>query len=170
MFASCLPELGSFSVAPADILDSNILLKKSAISLLVSHSLCTSQVYMIKEFCWFSQVNLFHQNFPHRIHVLFLPSQFYVVHIHRDEQSSHDSRISIPNLELFPNRVLIELFRIAFTMTVLPMDDHRDFAQRERLGQSCWTMILAICVEADGSRCLEILTLEFSIICEHLPI
>ena len=38
MFASCLPEKGSFSFAPAEILDSNIFLKLSTTSLLVSHS------------------------------------------------------------------------------------------------------------------------------------
>ena len=35
-------------------------------------------------------------------------------------------QISIPNLELFPDRVPIE-------------DDHTDFAQEERLGLPCWT-------------------------------
>ena len=43
-------------------------------------SLSTSQVYMIKERCWFSQINLFVQYFPHRINILFLSSQFDVIH------------------------------------------------------------------------------------------
>ena len=50
-------------------------------------------------------------------------------------------RISIPNLELSPNRVLIELSQIDLPTTVLPKDDHKDFAQEERLGLPYWTMI-----------------------------
>ena len=50
-------------------------------------------------------------------------------------------RISIPNLELFPNRVLIERSRIAFPITVLPKDDRTDFAPQERLDLPYWTMI-----------------------------
>ena len=46
-------------------------------------SLSASQVYMIKERCWFSQIDFFIQYFPHRINVLFLSSQFHVIHIHR---------------------------------------------------------------------------------------
>ena len=45
-------------------------------------SLSASQVYMIKERC-FSQDNFFIEYFPHRFKILFLSSQFYVIHIHR---------------------------------------------------------------------------------------
>ena len=72
-------------------------------------------------------------------------------------------RVSILNLELFPNRVLIEVSRIAFPTTVLPEDDRIDFAQEERLGLPCWTMILANRVLVDVSKRLDILTSEFSI-------
>ena len=34
------------------------------------------QVYMIEERCWFSQINLFVEYFPHQINILFLSSQF----------------------------------------------------------------------------------------------
>ena len=50
------------------------------------------------------------------------------------------------------------------------MYDRTDFAQEERLGLPHWTMILAICVVVDESKCLDTPILEFSIICEHLPI
>ena len=40
-----------------------------------TRSLSTSQVYMIQERCWFSQINFFIEYFPHRINVLFLSSQ-----------------------------------------------------------------------------------------------
>ena len=55
-------------------------------------------------------------------------------------------RLDIPNLELSPNRVLTRFSQITFPIIVLPKDDPTDFAQQERLGLPCWTMILAICV------------------------
>ena len=79
-------------------------------------------------------------------------------------------RMSIPNLEHFPNRIPIELSRIAFPTIILPKDDHADFVQEERLGLPYWTMIWAICVLVDVSKCLDILTWDFFlIILEHLP-
>ena len=45
-----------------------------------------------------------------------------------------------------PNRAAIGFSQNAFSITVLPKDDHTDFAQQERLALPCWTMILAICV------------------------
>ena len=44
-------------------------------------TLSAYQVYMIKERCWFSQINFF-KYFPHRMNV-FPSSQFDVIHIHR---------------------------------------------------------------------------------------
>ena len=69
----------------------------------------------------------------------------------------------------FPNGVLKELPEITFPITFLPKDDRTDFAQEERRGLPYWTMILAICVVVDESKCLDTPILEFSIICEHLP-
>ena len=46
-------------------------------------SLSATQVYMIQERCWFSQIHFFVEYFPHRINILFLSSQFYFIHIHR---------------------------------------------------------------------------------------
>ena len=54
-------------------------------------------------------------------------------------------------------------------MTSLPKDDRTDFAQEERLDLPYWTMIQAICVVVDESKCLDIPMLEFSIILKHLP-
>ena len=45
-------------------------------------SLSTSQVFMIEVRYWFSQINFFVEYFPHRINILFLSSQFDVIHIH----------------------------------------------------------------------------------------
>ena len=55
--------------------------------------------------------------------------------------------LSIPNLELFPNWIPIELSRIAFPTIVLPKDDRIDSAQEEQLGLPCWTMIWATCLD-----------------------
>ena len=89
------------------------------------------------------------------------------------DKSSNFSRCTkkhFPNLELDPNSVLIELFQIAIPMIVLPEDDHTDFAQEERLDLPSWTMISAICVMAEVSKCLDILTLGFSMKTVHLPL
>ena len=81
----------------------------------------------------------------------------------------HGVRISIPNWKPSPNRTSIGFSQIAFPITVLPKDDHTNFAQEERLGLPYWTMILSICVVVDESKCLDILILEFSLFLEHLP-
>ena len=47
--------------------------------------LCATQINMVEEWCWFSQINVFHKDFPSQINVLFLSSQFDVIHIHRKE-------------------------------------------------------------------------------------
>ena len=51
-------------------------------------------------------------------------------------------------------------------MIVLPKDDRTDFAQEEQLGLP---MVWAICASVHVSKCLDILTLEFSITSVHLP-
>ena len=43
-------------------------------------SVSATQENMIKERCWFSQINFFIEYFPHGIKILFLSSQFYVIH------------------------------------------------------------------------------------------
>ena len=78
-------------------------------------------------------------------------------------------RRSIPTWKPSPNRTSIGFSQIAFPIIVLPKDDHADFAQEKRLGLPYWTMILAICVVVDESKCLDTPIWEFSIICEHLP-
>ena len=81
----------------------------------------------------------------------------------------HDVQRDIPNLEFSPSHASIGSSRIAFSITDLKKDDHINFVQEERLGLTYWTMILAICVVVDESKCLDTRIWEFSIICEHLP-
>ena len=40
----------------------------------LTFSLSATQINMVKKWCWFSQVNDFHEYFPHRIYVLFFPA------------------------------------------------------------------------------------------------
>ena len=74
----------------------------------------------------------------------------------------HGVRKSIPNWKPSPNRISIGFSQIAFPITVLPKDDPTDFVQEERLGLPYWTMIWAICVVVDESKCLDTPILEFS--------
>ena len=117
---------------------------------------------MIQERCWFSQIDFFVEYFPHRINVFFLSSQF-LWHPHTQIRKTvfHDVQRDIHNLEFSPGHVSIGFSQIAFPTTVLPEDDHTDFAQEERLGLPYWTMILAICVVVDESKCLDIPMWEF---------
>ena len=126
---------------------------------------------MIKERCWFSQIDFFIEYFPHRINVLFLSSQFNVCHPHAliRIKPFHGVRMSIPNWQPSPNRASIGFSQIAFPTTVLPKDDRTDFVQEERLGLRYWTMTSAICVVVDESKCLDTPIWKFKIICEHLP-
>ena len=72
-------------------------------------------------------------------------------------------------LKTFPNRVPKELSQIALPVVVLPEDDRTDSFREERLDLPYWTMIWAICASVDVCKYLDILTLEFSVILEHLP-
>ena len=81
----------------------------------------------------------------------------------------HDAQRDIPNLEFSPSHVSIGFSQIAFPIMVLPKGDRTDSVQEEQLGLPYWTMILAICVVVDESKCLDTPIWEFSIICEHLP-
>ena len=58
---------------------------------------------------------------------------------------------------------------LSHIIIVLPEDDRTDSFREERLGLRYETMILAICASVDVSKYLYIPSLEFSIICEHLP-
>ena len=81
----------------------------------------------------------------------------------------HDVQRDIHNLEFSPSHVSIGFSQIAFLTIVLPKDDRTDSVQEERLGLLYWTMILAICVVVNESKCLDIPIWEFSKICEHPP-
>ena len=80
----------------------------------------------------------------------------------------HVVRMNILNLEFSPGHAAIGFSQIAFPIIVLLKDDHTDSFQEDRLDLPYWTMIQAICVVVDESKCLDTPILEFSIIVEHL--
>ena len=103
------------------------------------------KINMVKGRWRFSQINVFHENFPCRTNVLlFFPASLI--------SSTYTNKICLfsrstnkhSQFGTFPNRVPIEFFRIACPTTVLPEDDNTDFAQEERLDLRCWTIISAI--------------------------
>ena len=127
----------------------------------LAFSLSATKINVVKESCGFSQINVFHYYFPHWVAVLFFPSQFYIVHIHWQEQSFFtvtEETFSIR--KLFPNRTSIGFSQIAFPLIVLSKDDRTNSFQEERLGLPYWTMIWVICASVDVSKSLDILTLE----------
>ena len=54
-----------------------------------------------------------------------------------------------------------KIFSNAFPILVLPKDDRTNSFQEERLDLPYWTMILAICVVVDESKCLDTPILDF---------
>ena len=129
--------------------------------------LSAAQVYMINERCWFSKKLLYL--------VLSTSDQCFVFpanltsSTYRDKNNPFSRCTNKHSREKpSPNRISIGFSQIAFSITVLPKDDDRDFAQKERLGLPYWTMISAICVVVDESQCLDIPIWEFSVILERL--
>ena len=49
----------------------------------LAFSLSATQINMVKQWCWFSQINVFQENLPSRFYVCSLACQFDIVHIHR---------------------------------------------------------------------------------------
>ena len=62
---------------------------------------------------------------------------------------------TFPKREFSPIHVSKGLSQIAFPTIVLPKDDRKDSAQEEQLSLPYWTIILAICVVVDESKCLD---------------
>ena len=76
---------------------------------------------------------------------------------------------TFPMWNFLPSMFQKDFLTVAFPTIVLLKDDRTNSFQEERLGLPYWTMILAICVVVDESKCLDIPIWEFSVICEHLP-
>ena len=83
----CNPNKRShLSVAPAEILDSNMLLQLSNnIVAYLTFSLSATHINMVEECRWFSQINVFRENFPCRTKVLLFPKQYNIFHIRGQE-------------------------------------------------------------------------------------
>ena len=94
---------------------------------------------MVKECCRFSKINVFLKYFPHWS-MLYLLHAFFISSAHTDKKNPL-ARLTNKHTksEICPNRVPIELSRIAYLIIVLPKDDHMNCFQEERLGLPCWT-------------------------------
>ena len=116
----------------------------------------------------FSQINQFRQFLPHTVEVL-LSSNPFLCHprFQTGIDLAVDAQIGIPNSVLFLILVQMELLQIVFPTIFRQMGDHTDFVQVGRLGLQCWTKMLAICVVVDGSKCLDILPEEVSIMLQR---
>ena len=62
-----------------------------------------------------------------------MSSQYYIVHIQTRIEPVLGLQVSTPNSELFPNRVPMELSRIAFPTIVLPKDHGTDSVQEDSI-------------------------------------
>ena len=113
-------------------------------------ALSTAQIYMIKERFWY--IGLMFCFFPANLMSSTYTDKNYPFSRCTNKHSQ---------LETFSQPYFSWTFsQIAFPIIVLPKDDHTDFAQEERLCLPYWTMIWAICVVVDASKCLDTLILE----------
>ena len=164
-------EYGNFSVAPAEILDSNM------VSVIINNIFAYFTLSL-------SAIPRKHDRgmrlvLPNQLlRSVLSTSDWYFVsfqpiwchpHTHIRIILFHDVQRDIPNLEFSPSHISVGFSEFTFPTTVLLNDDHTDFVQEGRLGLPCWTKILAICVVVDESKYLDIPIWEFSIILEHLP-
>ena len=129
-------------------------------------SLSATQINVVKEGCWFPQINVFHKYSSTLVpdFVSFQPIFFFKKKSSAyTDKNSPFSRFTNKHSQFktFPNRVPIELSRVAFPTIVLPEDDRTDFAQEEQLGLPSWTVTWAICASVDVSKNQDMLTLEF---------
>ena len=121
-------------------------------------SLSASQVYMIKGKMLVLPKQLLYLVLSHiGLMFCFFPAN-YMSSTYTDKNNTF-SRCTNKHSQLettCPNRTSIGFSQTAFPISVLPKDDHKDFAQEERLGLPYWTMIWAICVVVDEFKCLDI--------------
>ena len=151
----------SFSLARAQILDSNIFLFLFRISLLISHSLWVQPKYT-----W-SKNDVGSPRSTSSMRICQVGSMFSVLpssviwSTYTDKNSFSQLTNKLSQFLTFPNSVLVELSQIAFPIIVLPKDYCADSAQEDKLGLPYCTMIFAICALLDVSKYLDILTLDF---------
>ena len=160
---------GNFFNLPAEIRDSNMVLWLSTIFWLSSHWRWVQPKYTWSRKDVGSPKSTSLLSTFHIGSMLCFSFQSVLCHPHTQIRIVffHDEQRDIPNLEFSPIHVSIGLSQIAFPIIVLPIDDHSDFVQEERLGFPYWTMFFAICAVVDESKCLDTPILEFWIICEH---
>ena len=80
-----------------------------------------------------------------------------------------DERTYIPNSDISPIQAPIELSRLVFPITILPIGVHFNFVREVPQDLQCLPKIFAICVVNDISKHLDILTWEIGALWERPP-
>ena len=94
-----------------------------------------SHTYVVKKWCWFSQVDVFHSHLPHWVDVLSLSSQFDIVHIDKNMAFQWWGILTciFPSDGPFFSRILAwrSVDRVNCTRRIVPKDFlHRDWVSR----------------------------------------
>ena len=95
-------------------------------------SLSTPQGDMVKERCWFSQINVFSLKLS-TLGQSFVSSKSILTLFTYKDKGGPFSRCTNKHsqMKLSPNRIYIGCSQIAFPITFLPKDDQADFVQEE---------------------------------------
>ena len=89
MFAFTSPEPGCFSIAPAEVSDSNnlfVLVDDTFFQLVFP--LSASQVHLIQKLCGFPQITEFQQSFPHGFQIALFPLDMLLSSAYKDRTIS----------------------------------------------------------------------------------
>ena len=131
--------LEHFSVALAEIRDSNIFLHSSInddFVRLASTSIA-SQENVVEKCSWFVKINILHRFLPHGSHILSLSSHFSVMCVHRHELSLFSmNKQAFTFRHFFPIQVLLKLRRTVFPIIIQHVDVRKKNRPRGTTGSS----------------------------------
>ena len=112
------------------------------------------------EWCWFSQIDFFHEYFPHRINVLFLSSLMSSTYTDKNNPFSRCTN-KHSQFGTFSQPYFNRIFSNCLSHNSPAEGWPYKFRSRGTTGLPYWNMILDICASVDVSKYLDILTLEF---------
>ena len=136
-------------------------------------TLSTSKIYVVKKWCWFFQIHIFHPFLPCGSHFLLLSSHFAVITINRFKPSLFSmNQQTFPMWYFFPIQAPQELPRHVSPITIVLRSEPHTFRSRgtRDLKCVCLPRISSICVVEDVSIRLDILTVECWAIWERLQV
>ena len=160
----------SFSLVPAEILDSNISLWFVTMSILVAHSLWVQPIHTwSKNEVGSSKSTSFIRIFQVGFMFSVLPA--ILISSTNTDKNSPLARLTnkYSSFKTFSQPLSKIFFQIAFPTIALPEGDPANPFREGLMDLHHWTMIWAICASVDASKYLDILTLEFSITLTNPP-